>query len=422
MSDALAISAVTAVLQYHLHDLFSGLTTLFGSHVVVSSKAPDIVQSIIATEASTQNQINLFMHQVTHNPAWRNVGLPSLAADGKTVLKNPPLALDLHYLLTAYGSHDWQAEALLGYAVLQLHQYPVLARADINYALQHVTSHHLPNLAAALQTSGLADQIEMIKITPATLGREEMAWLWTALKADYRPTFPFQVSVVLMTQPSNISIPFPVMRRHVKALPITPAQILSIGLPTGQAAALPGNQITVNGEFLSGAGQVSFVNSRLGVEQTVTLTASQVTNTTLTFSVPNNATQFPAGIYTLTVQFLDSSGNVTQSTNSLPIGIAPAINLPSVTVTNTATQTTITLTCSPYVWPSQSVYLAMNGIAAPAQDFTSVTNSLTFVFTPALSTTPPKQIAILQVDGVASLVTWQDTTLPPSFTGPMVTI
>ena len=38
----------------------------------------------------------------------------------------------------------------------------------------------------------------MLKITPSTLGREEMAWLWTALKADYRPTFPFQVSVVLI--------------------------------------------------------------------------------------------------------------------------------------------------------------------------------------------------------------------------------
>ena len=51
-----------------------------------------------------ENQVNLFLHQVTHNPAWRNVDLPSLAADGKTRLTNPPLALDLHYLLTVYAT------------------------------------------------------------------------------------------------------------------------------------------------------------------------------------------------------------------------------------------------------------------------------------------------------------------------------
>src|SRR5208337_4788108 len=130
----------------------------------------------------------------------RNADLPSLGPDGKTKLKNPSLALDLHYLLTVYGSDNWQAEALLGCALLALHDNPVLARADIAAAFTamfHTPPPNTGHLAQFLLTSGLADQIEMIKITPSTLGREEMAWLWTALKADYRPTYPFQVTVVL---------------------------------------------------------------------------------------------------------------------------------------------------------------------------------------------------------------------------------
>jgi Pvc16 N-terminal domain len=420
MSNELAISGVTAVLEYILHNVFSGLTGLFGGTVTVSSLAPDLVQTNFTSggTSSYQNQVNIFLHQVTYNQGWRNEGFPSLASDGKTPLQNPTLALDLHYLLTAYGQFDWQAEALLGYALLQLHQFPVIARADVSFALQHLSPGSLPNLAAALKLCGLADQIEMIKITPEKLGREEMAWLWTALKADYRPTFPFQVSVVLMQPPSNVSIALPVMLRQIQALPITPAQIISVQPPNKQPAALPGDSVIVMGEFLSGAGQVSLVNQRLGVLETVVLTALQVTNTTITFPVPNDPANFPAGIYSLSAQFFDSTGNVAQTTNSIPLAVAPAINLPSVTVVNSTAQTVITLTCMPSVRPEQSVYLAIQGVATAAQTFDATTNSLTFQFAPALRT--GTQLAVLQVDEVASLVKWQSS--PPAFIDPLVTI
>jgi hypothetical protein len=422
MSNALAISGVTAVLQYYLGGVYSGLSALFGGTVTVSSQAPDIIQNSFSSGGSTQNQINLFLHQVTHNTAWRNVELPSLAADGKTQVKNPPLALDLHYLLTAYGSFDWQAEALLGYAVLLLHERPVISRNDVRTALNSVTSTHLPQLATALATSGLADQIEMIKITPAILGKEEMAWLWTALKADYRPTFPFQVSVVLMYQPANTVFALPVMKRHVKAVPVTPAAILEIQPPNDQPAALPGDIVTVKGEFLSGAGQVTLSNQRLGV-QPPPIIPSTVTNTTLTFVAPDSAATFPAGFYDLSVQFLDSTGRIVQSTNSLPLPIAPAVQpLASFAATgnvvNGVAGTLVSLNCNPDVRPSQNVSLMVGGAAAPALDFAAVTNALSFQFTPALPS--GSQIIRLQVDGVTSLVTWQKS--PPAFTGPKVTI
>src|ERR1700758_999396 len=103
MSSALAIAGVSAVLQSFLTNLYTGMSALFGGTPTVSAKAPDIVQEAF-TPGASQNQVNLFLHQVTHNQGWRNDSLPSVGADGRTQIANPPLALDLHYLLTAYGS------------------------------------------------------------------------------------------------------------------------------------------------------------------------------------------------------------------------------------------------------------------------------------------------------------------------------
>src|SRR5215470_17020923 len=102
MSTALAISGVTSVLQFFLNIVYNDPSSPLGG-VTVSAVAPDIVQANLGSGGSTPLQVNIFLHQVTHNAAWRNVGLPSVGPDGATRLDNPPLALDLHYLLTAYA-------------------------------------------------------------------------------------------------------------------------------------------------------------------------------------------------------------------------------------------------------------------------------------------------------------------------------
>lgn len=428
MSSALAISAVSAVVQYYLQNAYSGLTGLFGGTVNLSAKAPDLVQSDLGTGKTAQNQVNLFLHQVTFNPGWRNVDHPWLAADGKTQLKSPPLGLDLHYLLTVYGSADWQAEGLLGYALMMLHQNPVMTREDIRHAFLELPASYPGNPLAAsvsnplicpLASSALADQIEMIKIIPSTLGREEMAWLWTALKADYRPTFPFQVSVVLIQPEPVLSLAFPVLHRRIRAQVATPAQILTVTPPNRQISAAPGQTVTVSGEFLSGASQVSLTNARLAIQTAVA--ATNVTNTSLQFVVPNTPASFPAGIYSLAVLFNDASGNTVQSTASLPLAVAPVIQLaPPPVVVQSASMTQVTLIFSPNAQPSQNVSLALDSASVAAQPFDASVNSLVFQFTPPLTTGP--KLAQLVVDGTPSVVDVDWTTHPPSFVGPKVTV
>ena len=251
MSNPPAISGVTAVLEYLLASIYNhaGL----GS-VTVSAVAPDIAQGMVGTGTDAPLQVNLFLHQVTHNAAWRNMCLPSLAADGATRLSNAPLALDLHYLLTVYAAADCEAEALLGYAIQLLHEMPVLPRIQIQQGLAALPGAN--PLAHLLAGSGLAQQFEMIRITPATMGREELAWLWTALKADYRPTYAFNVSVVLIQATERLLASLPVLRPSITVQPnLAPAfaSLSTLIPPNGQTAACLGDVVTVQGVNLTGA-------------------------------------------------------------------------------------------------------------------------------------------------------------------------
>jgi hypothetical protein len=406
MSNAFAMSAVTAVLQHFLGNALGDLSALFGT-VTLSAKAPDLVQTEIGSGATEQNQVNLFLHQVTYNQGWRNGGLPSLGADGRTLNSNPPLALDLHYLLTAYGSEDWQAEALLGHALLMLHRFPVIARADITKAL---TALPPTAFAVALNASGLADQLEMIKITPSALNREEMAWLWTALKADYRPTFSFQASVVLIEPETQLGFALPVLSRSIVANAIQPAQLLEIDPPDKQISAAAGDTVTITGEFLKGATTVVLSYPRLGAQAPAA--AINVTNNSLQFVVPadSSAIPVPAGIYSVSVNFENPPGNVVQTTNSLPFAVAPVLQLlPPPGVVQTGTSTIITATFKPVARPNQKVSLAIGSVSAPSQAFEADSGTLTFTFSPPLA--PGKQLARLIVDGAPSqvMVNWPTT-------------
>jgi hypothetical protein len=424
MSNALGISAVTAVLEYLLNHVYSqaGL----GS-VTVSALAPDIVQASLGAASAAGLQVNVFLHQVTLNAAWRNIDLPSLTGDGATRLENPPLALDLHYLLTAYGSEDCQAEALLGFGVQLLHEAPVLARSDIATALANLPMTN--PLHAVLGGSGLAQQIEMIKITPATLGREELAWLWTALKADYRPTYPFLVTVVLI-RPSHPQLSaLPVLQRNVTVQPslLPPFPILTeFDPPNGQPAACLGDTVTVTGANLAAASAVVLSAPRLETRQTM-IALSNVGSASFQFTLPNpvlpppqpKPTDLPAGIYALSAQI--PQGPDTLSTNSLPLAIAPKIaptwTPPGLTA---GANVSLTIPCAPYLRVGQEVFLLIGGQGAPADRFTTPTNAPSFTF-PALQATGGMVPVRLRVDGIDS-PTIDMTKTPPVFSGPLVQV
>jgi Pvc16 N-terminal domain len=426
LSDPLALAGVTAVLQYWLSQVCNGPGSQLGG-VHVSAQAPDLVQATLAT-GSSPLQLNVFMHQVVANGAWRNVDLPSLGPDGGTRLATPPLALDLHYLLTAYAGGDTEAEALLGYAILMLHETPILARADIQTALSNVP--HANPLWSALASTGLADQIEMIKVTPSTLGREEMAWVWTALKADYRPTYPFQVSVVLIQPEATTVSPLPVLRPEISAIPelIPPFPALTaIVPPNGLSTAVLGDTVTVEGTDLAAASRVRLVNSRFGVDQ-ILAPLTSVADGSFQFTLPSpalpppqpNPTDLPAGVYLLTAE--GPSGSDILSTNALPLTVAPRIKASWAPGTiGAGSNVSVGVPCAPYLRPSQQASLIIGGQQAPADPHPAPTNAPSFTF----ETLEPTGGAVpvrLRVDGVDSPIVGLNVLDQPVFTGPTVQV
>jgi hypothetical protein len=401
---------------------------------------------------------------VTHNPGWRNVDLPSLSNNGQTQTGNPPLALDLHYLLTVYGSEPWQSEALLGYALMMFHQSPVLTRNDVEAALNARSGSNYPYSGYPLNNSlglcGLNDQSELLKITPETMNREEMAWLWTALKADYRLTFPFKVSVALMLPDLSPSLAFPVLQTSFTpppppplpaipppapqaVLPNAPSFVLSISYQSGQGSAQPSDQVTLTGEYLTGANRVMLTHAQLGISFHVTpdtVTAGQVqftlpALTPMPSAPPLPPPPYPAGAYQVAVQWWDSVQQiVVQATTPFPMAIVYWLPLnQSPGTAPIAGDLGVNLTdFAPPVWAGQRVQLVLSGtvggnvvsFTGEAQPVLSQTPqaSVKFLF-PSSIPTGQTYLARMVVDGISSQVQFNIPAIgPPSFTGPNVTI
>ena len=430
MSSPLAIAAVTAVLRDLLNNglIDHNITGSLGSNVDVTAVPPDI---IAVDTATARTQLNLFMHQATPNAGWRNEGLPSRDGRG-TRLNNPPLALDLHYLLTAYGAAELQSEILLGYAMHLLHETPVLDRQAIRTALSGgtVPGAILPPAFQALSAADLADQVEQIKITPMTMSTEEMSKLWSALQAHYRPTAAYHVSVVLIEAQRATRSALPVLTRGPRdpisgrergvvsgASLIPPYPMLTaIEPPNQQLAARLGDALTLRGHNLEGNSVVArFEYPRLA--SPIDLSAGTNANgETLNIALPNNAAAqiaWPPGAWNVTLLLQRPGETEARSTNSLPLLLAPRLDIPASTAARDAGSGAVTLTLvfTPQVRPGQKVSLNAGGHEALPSNFTAQTGSLDFVF-PQLAAGP--QWLRLRVDGADSVLVNRAVT-PPQF-------
>jgi hypothetical protein len=438
MSNALAIAGVTAVLKDLLD---SGLvdhrvTDTLGAGVLVTSLAPD---AIPVEGNGAVPRLNLFLYQVTPNPGWRNVDLPSVDARGRRAT-NPPLALDLHYLLTAYGFAELQAEVLLGYGLQMLHQNPVLSRQSIRTALipEPVSAALLPSVYQALRSADLADQVELLKITPSTMSSEEISRLWAALQSHYRPTAAFQVSVVLIEPQGAASTPLPVLTRG-KPVPATgrdegvivmpglvppyPAleSVLAVAHAT-PSVLQPGDTATVSGHHLAGTARAMLLHSdHLGVEHEIAL-ADGSDETTLDFTLPNLPAALPAGLYQLRLRVLRAGDTAARTSNSLPVALAPAItSFPPLALTRSpANVLSVRIGCRPEVRVGQKATLLMDAREAPAKPFAANTATLDFEFAdaPPAGATP---LLRLKVDGIESIAV-NRAARPPVFFNHRITL
>lgn len=414
MSSALAIAAVTASLKDRLNNgLLDQDLSPVGS-LSVTAQPPDR----ISTGATEANLLNVFLYQVTPNLGWRNADLPSRDNGGARVT-NPPLALDLHYLLTAYGSQDMNAEILLGYAMQLLHEFPGFSRQQLRTSLGNpsplVDGTVLPTPFGAMSAVDLADQVELIKITPVYLTSEDLSKLWTAMQARYRPSMAYVVSVVLIQGTGATKAPLPVLKRgkddHGPVSTAAPFPTLTAVRPV-ISDSLPamrlGDDLVVIGTNLGSQGGATaiFENAKAGLVQELATTASTIPGA-LAVHVPIAISDWAVGLYALSLRV--STPNLPSwVTNGVPIALAPAIAIaPQPAPPTVPTGGIVTLTCTPRLLAEQA---ANARVIFGSQAITPMTfdtpadplkpTTLTFAVPPAST---GSYIVRLRVDGIDSL-------------------
>ena len=191
MDSALALASVTAVLKDLLENGLAGraVTSALGGDAAVSTLPPDRVPS----GGEERCQLNLFLYAVCPRQSMR-LGNGGAGNVGST------LAVELHYLVSAYGQQDLQAEVLLGHALQLLHANRVIAHEQVTAVLAGLSQKRERGQTAApvaaLRDSDLGSRIDRLEVEPTFLSAEEISRLWSAFQAKYRPSASYRVFTV----------------------------------------------------------------------------------------------------------------------------------------------------------------------------------------------------------------------------------
>lgn len=156
MSTGFEIAAVTATLT---NILLSGIqNTLDLQDTNVTTQHPGIARGTF-----TSNQVNVFLYRITVGGAF-----------GKFPAGTPPLALQLCYLITAYGRDNDPAfeQRLLDRVMSILHDQPVIAASQ--------------------------NQPAEARIAWQPLSVDELSSLWVSFETPFRVSASYQVSPLLI--------------------------------------------------------------------------------------------------------------------------------------------------------------------------------------------------------------------------------
>lgn len=387
MSNANAIAAVTATLQ-----------AILGTEITADTLLNDTTVTALpldkARGTTTSNQLNLFLYQVLPNAAWRNMDNPKSVRPGERGV--PPLALDLRYLVTAFGRENDTSQPfdhhLLGKAMSVLYDHALLGPDEIR---------------TAFPGSGLESQPDRVRITLQPLSLEDISKLWMGFATQYRVSVGYDVSVALIDSTQAANTALPVLARGTNdrgpqaaasLLPTVPTLLLAAP-PNNQTSVRLNEQLTLTGLNLDGTNIGVLFQHRLWKDPVEVAPLPGSSSSEIKVLIPNAPAVWPAGPYTLAVLVKRPGEADRRITDRVDITLAPAVTLTPPTAP--AGDITFTASCSPEVQPGQEVWLALGGLKFPAEPFSTQTNTLKFT---ASNLPAGSYFFRLRVDGVDSIL------------------
>lgn len=320
MTNPLAVTTVTAAFS---HLLQKGLDDGAISGVTISNQPPEFNLN--------GPRLNLFLYQIDTNASLRNGDAPFRDEAGQLV-RRPVLPLNLHYLLTAFGSgsaaiggDQLEAQYLLAQAMSYVNDNAVLTRSHVRDAITSYANKYAP-----LRDANLDGQIELVKLTPLQLSPENISKLWTAFAQRYRISVAYEASVVLIERQRPTKVTPPVRSAQVYTVPIDRPIVDTIA-PT---AASVGDRVTITGRNLSSANDVRVRFG--GVDVVPNQQGDEVRPTRVSVTVPGSAQ--PGLVPVQVVHQLRIGAPVTPGqppplhrgfeSNTVALMIVPTTNLP----------------------------------------------------------------------------------------------
>jgi uncharacterized protein DUF4255 len=222
MSDFRAIGGVSASLQTLLRDrmeLPDGVTT-----PVVTVGTPRFGED--DWPAKEDPRINLFLYRVSENGYLQSQEIPGRGSPG--AFGYPPLSLNLHYLMTAFGSepisngstplfNETLAHFLLGSAMRVFHDYATLTDGLLTVR---------PPIGTPVLHNSLLDAYERVKLTLEPISLEDVTKVWMALSLRYRVSAAYSVTVVQIESKSKRTFPRPVGAPPGAYPPLSPLPVV----------------------------------------------------------------------------------------------------------------------------------------------------------------------------------------------------
>lgn len=348
MSSALALADVTTAIVALLRKGSSAFDQWKG-HLEPTPTKSFLVKALspkAAEKAGEQgNLANVLLYRTGINGAWRNQPL----SDGRrSDTGHAPLALDLNYLVSAYGEggEEGASQLILAIAMQTLHDHPVLIKEDLQPL-----------------KSGLDEQFEQIKISLRPLTDDELNKIWTPLGVPYRLSAAYDVSAVLIDSRKPVVRPLPVLRRgrpveedlsapsdgaleQARKVEHINLNVDLIGtLPTLRRVELPlpnqrdarlGDLIVFHGVNL-GPDRIPALHLVLehsrGIAQPFSVPIADRARTSITFRLPSvepPGAPLPSGSWTAHVAQFEAGAPpdrpYSSRTNALPLALAPIIS------------------------------------------------------------------------------------------------
>lgn len=198
---------------------------------------PRIEEDLSFVPKDREEVVYVYMYRVTENTALKNSKRLRLtkfsvrAIEGEEVdealyYERPPIYLDLHYLIAVHAKFRSDAERLLGWVLLRLHEATHLVYRPRRYILpdgQEVDSTGRPWSADTLDDEVVMEKVAISLIDDLTVG--DAINFFTIHEAPYRP---------FLTYKARCS-----MEGSLLSGPPTPTEAL---VPTMETLAAPGSQ------------------------------------------------------------------------------------------------------------------------------------------------------------------------------------